>query len=404
MKILQLTNKVPYPPEEGGSIAINIITQGLLNAGHSVKILAMNTSKHPVDMDIIPLEYKNTTTIESVFVDNRVKPFDALFNLLFTNKSYNITRFISKKFEQKIIEILKKNKFDIVILESLFIAPYIDTIRTYSNARIILRAHNVEHYIWERMANSCSIFFKKYYLTVLSKRLKKFELTHINKVDGIAAISPQDVTFFKQLGCTVPLIDIPVAIAHVPDEYETTNAEFPGFFHIGSMNWMPNIEGLRWLLENIWPIVLSKKPDSKLTLAGRNFPSWFAEQHFRGVNIIGEVPDAAAFMNSKQVMLVPLLSGSGMRVKIIEGMSLGKTIISTTIGAEGINYSHQKNIIIADSAETFANAILQCAEDKKLCETIGRNAILLIQNQYNNSIVTTKLINFFNKISGNEKN
>lgn len=403
MKILQLTNKVPYPPLEGGSIAMNMITQGLIRAGCEVKILSMNTSKNYVDLEQLPKHYKESTGIEGVYVDNRVKPFDALVNLLFTKKSYHITRFITEDFKQKLIGVLQARQYDIVFLEMLYLAPYIDIIRKYSTAKIILRAHNIEHFIWERMTAGCKNPVKKFYLSTLTARLKKSELEYINRVDGIAAISMQDAQYLKNLGCRVPLIDIPVAVDSLPELHENENKEFPGFFHIGTMNWMPNIEGVRWLLENVWPLVLSQKPDARLTLAGRNFPEWFYQHDLKGVFIIGEVPDAASFMMSKQVMLVPLLSGSGMRVKIIEGMSLGKTIISTTIGAEGIACEHGRDIIIADSPGAFVNAMITCAENKTYCEKTGMNARSLIKTHYDNSIVTMKLVNFFNETISYDK-
>lgn len=395
MRILQITNKVPFPPLEGGSIAMNMISQGLLNEGHSVKILTMNTSKYFVEIDQLPELYKKAVNIEAVFMDTRVKPFDAFINLLFTKKSYHIERFISPEFELKLIEILKRDKFDIVQLEMLFVTPYIDVIRKYSDARIILRAHNVEHFIWNRMAGNCKNPLKKYYLTVLTRRLKTFELQQISKVDGIAAISSTDVEYFKSFNSNVPIIDIPVAVEDNDKIDPSIKPEFPGLFHLGSMNWLPNAEGIRWLLQHIWPKINNVHPELKLYLAGRNFPSWLIENEYAGVVKIGEVLSSESFMLSKQVMLVPLLTGSGMRVKIIEGMALGKTIISTSIGAEGINCENGRDIIIANTADEFVSAIELCVNNPSLCQEIGDNAKSLIKNYYNNKIVTQKLLNFY---------
>lgn len=404
MKILQITNKVPFPPLEGGSIAMNMITQGLLKDGHSVKILTMNTSKYSVEIDMLPEAYRKATGIEIIFMDTRVKPLDALINLLFTKKSYHIERFISKEFEFKLIEILKNNTFDIIQLEMLFVTPYVDIIKKYSNAKIIFRAHNIEHFIWSRVADSCVNPIKKYYLNVLASRLKNFELLQIEKVDGIAAISATDVDFFKSFGCHVPMIDIPVAV-EIKDiaDYSVT-PEFPGLFHLGSMNWLPNAEGIKWLLQNVWPKVYAAHSDISLSLAGRSFPEWLINRDFPGVEKIGEVANAELFMLSKQIMLVPLLAGSGMRVKIIEGMALGKTIISTTIGAEGIACEHRKNLLIADTPDEFVSAIELCINNKSLCKEIGENARTLIMNQYDNKVVTAKLVSFYNQIIHGHKN
>ncbi|MBE9480552.1 MAG: glycosyl transferase family 1, partial [Bacteroidetes bacterium] len=144
MKILMLCNKSPYPPKEGGPIAMNMIIEGLIDANHQVKVLAINTNKYFTNINEIPEEYRKKTNIEAVYIDLSIKPLDAFLNL-FTNKSYHVQRFISKNFENKLIEILKNESFDIIQLETLFITPYIETIRKYSKAKIVLRAHNIEH-------------------------------------------------------------------------------------------------------------------------------------------------------------------------------------------------------------------------------------------------------------------
>jgi len=124
-------------------------------------------------------------------------------------------------------------------------------------------------------------------------------------------------------------------------------------------------------------------------------PSWIYSFKFPNMHVVGEVEDASEFMQSKTVMFVPLLSGSGVRVKIIEGMALGKTIISTSVGAEGINYSDGKNILIADTPETFAERFRLCIEKPELCAEIGQNARNLIEKEYDISVTTNNLVNLY---------
>ena len=151
MNILLLCNKSPYPPSEGGPMAMNSIVNGLIEAGHKVKILAVNSEKYHIKEKDIPKAYREKTAIELVDVDLRIKPIEALKNL-FSDESYHVQRFISDNFKNKLIEILKKDKYDIVQLEMVYMAPYIETIRENSDAMIVLRAHNVEHLIWDRIA------------------------------------------------------------------------------------------------------------------------------------------------------------------------------------------------------------------------------------------------------------
>ena len=153
MNILQICNKPPFPAVDGGAIAMNNTTQGLLNNGHKVTVLAISTPKHPVNYENLPEEYIKNTNFQTVFIDTSIRLRDAFFNL-FTKKSYNIERFISVGFTQQLQKILTRESFDIVIIESLFVAPYISTIKSISNAKIVLRAHNVEHKIWERISKN----------------------------------------------------------------------------------------------------------------------------------------------------------------------------------------------------------------------------------------------------------
>ena len=398
MKILIICNKSPYPPKEGGPIAMNAIINGLTDAGHNVKVLAVNSPKYNVDINKLPVDYRNKTNIEAVYVDLTVKPLEIFFNL-FSNQSYHVKRFISKDFENKIIEILKNNTFDFIQLETLYMSPYLEIIRKYSDAKVILRAHNIEHLIWQRLARTCKNPLKRFVYKHLSTTLKNYELSVINKYDGIAAITKKDINFFKNNGCNVPIVDIPFGI-DITDNTDKINTdfEFPSLFHIGSMNWIPNVEGIKWFIDEAWPKIHMQYPGLKFYLAGREMPNWLKNLNSPNIVVLGEVDNASEFINSKAIMIVPLLSGSGIRIKIIEGMKLGKTIISTSIGAEGINYLNNKDILIADTADDFFNAVKRCVEDKKFCIEIGSNAKKLISNQYNSKKIIEKLVEFYKNL------
>ncbi len=397
MKILVLCNKSPYPPKEGGPIAMNAIIQGLINANHQIKVLAINTQKYFIDIEKIPTAYKEKTKLETVYIDLSIKPIHAFLNL-FTKKSYHVQRFISKKFENKIIDILKNETFDIIQLETLFISPYIETIRKYSKAKIVLRAHNIEYLIWERLASTSKNPIKHLYLKHLSRTLKNYEISALNKYDGIAAITKNDAEFFKNTGCKTPIIDIPFGIDIKKYNHHKQEYEFPSLFHIGSMNWIPNVEGIKWFLENVWYKIYQKYPELKFYLAGRKMPNWLLKSKYPNVVILGEVEDAADFINSKAIMIVPLLSGSGIRVKIIEGMCAGKTIISTKIGAEGINCKDGTDILIANTPDEFLESVTKCVEDKNYCNNIGKNAKKLIEKNYDNEKIIQRLTEFYKQI------
>ncbi len=377
---------------------MNILTQGLIECGNDVKVLAINTPKHFIEDNSIDAEYRRKTSYRSVFIDTSVKPLAAFLNL-FSKESYNITRFYSKTFENALIEIFSKEHFDIVHLETLWVSPYVDTIRKYSKAKIVLRSQNVEYLIWERLAGNASGFLKKKYFELLAKRLKQYELSVLNTYDGVATITEADSGSYKNSGCKSPIIHIPFGIDSSKYIADLSKVEYSSVFHIGAMDWIPNADGIKWVLENVWEKVVDQNPDAKLYLAGRNMPNWMLQLKVKNVVIEGEVEDSHKFINSKSIMIVPLSSGGGMRVKIIEGMALGKTIISTSIGAEGIEYENNKNIIIANTADEFVAAVSRCFNDKAFAESIGNNAKLLIESKYDNQKICKKLVDFYKTIS-----
>lgn len=394
MKVLQLCNKPPYPSVDGGTMAMDSITSGLLCEGCEVKVLTVETDKHPVRRELIPAEYLKQTGLESVYVDLRVKPLPAIFAML-CGESYHVKRYVSEAFAAKLREILEKESFDIVHVESIFLTPYVPLIRKYSDAKIILRAHNVEHLIWRQVAQSCTNSLKRWYLKHLSLTLRAYELEHLNDYDGVVCITKNDAEVFRQAGCRKPVVSIPFGID--PGEVPSVEVEPDSLFHIGAMDWFPNQESIRWMLEEVWPVVHREVPQAKLYLAGRKMPSQWMNATIEGVSVIGEVPDAMYFIGSKKINVVPLLSGSGIRVKIIEAMSIGKTVITTTVGAQGIDYTDGENILIADTPEQFARQIKRCLDDDAFCSRVGEAAAQLVADQYDRKKLAEELIEFYNK-------
>ena len=377
-------------------MAMNSIVTGLLEAGHQVKILAVNSEKFNVKASDIPEEYRQKTGIELIDVDLSIRPLRAFLNL-FSKKSYHVERFISEDFKARLTEVLKKEQFDVVQLEMLFMAPYVETIRQHSKAMIVLRAHNVEHKIWERMAKETKFFIKRWYINHLAKTLKEYELNALETVDGIAAITRKDAAFFRKY-CSKPIIDIPYGV--YPEEF-TPKYEIEGkpkFYHIGSMNWMPNEEGIRWFIDEVLPKTVEKVPDFVYHLAGRSMPEWLTTLKSLHVNVIGEVPDAKAFVAQHDVAIVPLLSGSGIRIKIIESMAMGKTVITTRVGAEGILYDEDVNIIIAENKAKMVEAIRSLNENPQNAVRIGQAARKLVEDTYDNRKIIARLLMFYEQI------
>ena len=396
MKVLQICHKPPLPSTDGGCIAINNISKGLIRELGSIKVLTINTLKHPFDLKKFDKDYIKNSKIESTFVDTKLNIVDAFSNLV-TYDSYNVSRFFSPDFNALIIKTLKSESFDIVLLESLFTTPYIETVRTYSTSKIILRSHNLEYIIWQRLSRESLNPAKKIYLKLLSSQLKNYELNILKKIDGIATISNQDKKKYLELECPVETVTIPFGLETKNYNNNNINREDGKlkFFHLGAMDWKPNLEAVGWLLDEIWPKIQKKIPHAELHLAGKNMPDWLFKKKYINVFNHKEVQDSSKFISEHDVMLVPLLSAGGIRVKIIEGMAHGKAIISTKIGAEGIDYKNEENILIADSPKDFYNEVLKITTGKTDYKKIGENAREHVIKTYDQSKISKKLVGFF---------
>ncbi len=395
MRILQICNKAPYPPNDGSSIAIYNMGMGFISNSVELHVMTINTKKHFKKDSEVPQEYRTKANYESVYENTDVNAFGAIRNL-FSSQSYFVSRFYFKNFENKLIEKLKSNTFDVIQLEGLFVATYIPIIRKYSKAKIALRAHNIEYLIWERHLKNETSFLKRLYLNLQTKRLKKFELRTINELDTIVTITDFDKNFFEKLGCKKPIYTCITGVNVEAYRKKTDTITKPKtIFHFASMDWMPNVEAVDWFLNNCWKNILKQAPDAKFILAGRYMPQRFMKLKGPNINVVESVKDSKMFYNENQIMIVPLLSGSGLRIKIIEGFAYGKAIVSTSVGAEGINCTHGKNICIADSAADFTKAVVEILKDETKRQTLEQGALNFAESELDNKKVVTGLVNFY---------
>lgn len=395
MRILQICNKAPYPANDGSSIAIYNMSKGFIENNIELHLLTINTKKHfKADINI-PEDFKTKSNYTSVYRNTNVNFFGAFLNL-FSGQSYFVSRFFFKKFQRILIEKLKQYQFDIIQLEGLFMCTFIPAIRANCTVKIVLRAHNIEHYIWNRHIAHDKSFLEKTYLKIQNKRLKEFELKSLGIVDAVIPISKNDElemkkwNISKKIFTSISGVDINFYSKKIPVQIRSKSV-----FYFASMDWIPNQKAVEWFIENCWEDVRKEVPDAKLIIAGRGMPLRFFKINKPNVLIVETVENAKTFYLQHQVMIVPLLSGSGLRIKIIEGMAYGKAIVSTSIGAEGINYTHEKNIFIADEAKDFSNRVITLLKNDELRNSFEINAEILAQKEFDNHKIVSGLIDFY---------
>lgn len=394
LTILQITSRLPWPLNDGGNIATYNVTKQLHDLGHNVILASFNTSKHFVELGNFPA----IATIYTTNINNDIH-WKGLIKSFFTKYNYVIKRYISKEFTHQLIEIIKKHNPDIIHIEGIYMSLYIDIIRKHTNAKIVLRAHNIESEIWKRLSIAENNLLKKKYLALLHKQIEKFELDAFLKFDGIVAITERDagyvLKYFSQQN--INHISVETINAGVDTEmFQKSKNEINNnqICFLGSLEWAPNVQGLSWFLTKVWPQIIEKKPELELHIAGKNPSSNIEGLNQKGIIFHGQVADAVAFLNNYSIMIVPLLSGGGMRLKIIEALSMKMAIISTSIGAEGINYIDGENLIIANSEKEFERSIENLVSEIELITNISENAFKL-SSQYSWQTLIKKLEKFY---------
>lgn len=397
MKILQICNKPPFPPVDGGSIAMGSMLQSMIISGYTVNVFSMVSFKHPANETDFPAGLRKNIRLGFAKVDLRLKPVRAFLNL-FSSRSYHAERFYSHDAAEKLIALLKSEQFDIIHMETVFPMVYHALIRKYSRAKIVIRLHNIEHEVWATTARAEKNFLRKRYLSLLAGRLQSFEQDAFRKADGIITISSADFQKIQLLCGNTPVANIPVGLDLSKYPVATPVNEFPCLFHLGAMDWIPNQQGMSWFLETAWQELKQKYPLLKFFIAGRKMPEKFIRMRDAQLLVEGEIESPPAFVQPKDILIAPLLSGSGIRVKIIEGMAFGKTIVTTSLGAAGIDCADGENILIANSPEVFVEKISGCIENREMISRIGGNARRLVEEKYSLPITATELDNFIKQV------
>lgn len=370
--------------------------EGLEENGCVLRLLCFNTSKHPVHLDDLDPTLVQRLNLEAVNIDSRLRPFEALLNLA-RNKSYHLSRFASEAFVEKLEQILKLDRFDAIILESIFMREAIPVIRKVSKAPVILRAHNVENVIWHGLASSSKNPFKKWYLKRLAVQLEREEKRILSEVDGILAISEEDARTLESLAPQVPLWVSPTGFRL--DNLQWNPEPDPMLVaHIGAMDWQPNVEGVLWFLNEIWPQVSAVIPEARVKLAGKNMPASLLKYNQANVSVRGFVEDAREFLEEAGIVVIPLLNGSGMRIKLLESMSLGKAIVSTSIGCEGIPAENGKVIRIANTSLEFADALIDLLLHHDRQRQLRLKARELVASRFDNRSIGSGTVRFIRSV------
>ena len=315
MKVLLLTSKPFLPVVDGGNEASRALAKELISANFEVKSLTFSSEKHPFYKELFMQKEWNNLKIEHFPVSLKMNPFQAMLKLI-AGKSYNLSRFSSKAWITRIKTLLNENDFDLVLFDGLFSAQDFEIFQSLAtHARFGLRTHNVESKIWKDKAEKEHSFLKKKYLTILANQLEKREKEILSKMDLILPISMEDLQIFSSWGIIKTRL-----LPYFPEVGKIKyNSNSKNLFFIGSMNWQPNVEAHDQLVQHIFPEISKQFPNVVLHFAGGQ-QERLKKSDAQNFQYHGFVDDKVTFLTENGILLAPIQSGSGVRVKIMEAL------------------------------------------------------------------------------------
>lgn len=389
MKILQISPQVPIPYNDGGRLSIHGITNGLFKRGHEVHFLCY---RKQVEKNVAIKEMGKICIPYILDVQTENNRLNAFINL-FSSIPYNITKFVNKKLAIALTNVLNKNKFDLIHIDHLHMGWIIDIVREFTTAPVILREHNLELKIMQRFAEYQSNPFLKMYALLQSKKFLIYEPKLCEKFDKCIMISEKDEQDLLALNSQIKTAVIPAGVESNFISGDSIGARKIKYslFHLGPLNWLPNLDGLNWFVNYVFPSIVDKFPQTKLFVYSKGTEIFKVPAKFSNNIIVkGFVNDLWNELKDKQLGIVPLRIGSGIRLKILELLAKGHNVVSTSIGKEGIDLTDGKEIIIANTQVEFVNKILDFFKDKYIPNVLSENGIAKIREKYTWDIIAEK--------------
>lgn len=376
VNILMLTHVYPYPPDSGGLIVTYNVIKHEYNMGNKVIIVTFH------DRDIhTPLDEIADVRI---VVKNTQNTLPGLIRGLFSFFPYTLSKYRSRKAVRLIDRILREETIDLVDVDHLHMAVYARHIRKIRpEIPLMLREHNVETTIMERFYQQQRNPFIKLYAWLQYLKLRAYESKAVSIFDSCLMLTENDHQRLTAMNPGINAVTISAGVdTHKYAPLQTPELDMSLVF-LGTLSWLPNLDGLKWFIEDIFDRIRQEIPEVKLYIAGKD-PNEQAKAFHNGRNIfvLGYVEDEREYIAQGNVFIVPLRIGGGMRIKILNAMSMGRSIVSTAIGAEGIDLENRRDIIIADKEGEFAKEIVNLLKNKSARDVLGRSARENVLNNY----------------------
>jgi sugar transferase (PEP-CTERM/EpsH1 system associated) len=382
MKILQLTTRLPYPPDDGGKIGIFNLTKYLSVRGHKIVLLSIISGRTKETLKNIE-GLRKWCDVRAVYKNTGTNLWGLFLNL-FSGIPYTISKYHNSKAKEAIKKILSKGRFDLIHIDSLHMAYYGEFIKHEFELPLVLREHNVQTTIMERYYQQQGNPFTRLYAYLQWKKTHRYEAKICEIFDMCLMITREDKNRIERMNSSVKTCIIPAGV-DTSYFYPLKIKEEPcSLVFVGDLSWLPNVDGLLWFYNRVWPRIKKSFLQVKSYVVGRRPPQKIRKLSKREQNIVvtGFVTDVRSYVAKCSVFVVPLRIGGGMRLKILEAMGMERPVVATSVGAEGIMVTDRENIMIADSEVDFAERVIELLKDTNLRRKVAQGGKKLIEQEY----------------------
>ena len=393
-KILFLTQIVPFPPDAGPKVKTYHVIRALAGQGHSVTLVSF---VRPEEVRHIPALQEICEAVYSVPIHrSRIADVGYMIRSYLTGRPFLIERDDLRPMQEAVNRLVQEHDYQFIHADQLTMVQF--AIRGASafpdkKPKVIFDAHNAVWTIVERMKEKAR-FFLKPILAVEAKRVKQYEGGLLRTVDHVLAVTEIDRNLLeeaKQFSQSTgndhvsSMTVIPIAVD--TQKLRTINRKVgsKNIVTLGTLHYPPNADGIRWFLNEVFPLVRKQIPDATLTIIGKNPPQDFieqAEQNPGVIKVTGYVDDLVPYLEESALMVVPVRAGGGMRVRILEAFAYAMPVVTTTVGLEGIHGTPDHDVLVADTPADFANRTIELLQNPSLQEKLSTNGRVLATSKY----------------------
>jgi glycosyltransferase involved in cell wall biosynthesis len=378
LQVLILDEEIPFPLNSGKRIRTWNLLRHLCRK-HAVTFLCYGTTDNP---GLPPLQQLGirVVLVPDLPPSNSLRFYAGAFANIFSLWPYSVSRHHTRKFRRALRRLITTESYDLVHCEW---TPYASYMSDVGRLPMLIMAHNIETTVWRRRAQHASNPLERWFMGLQAWKMARFERNCFARAGQVAVVSEDEGRTARQWGART----VSTVSNGVDTEFLCPTGDAPepdSLLFLGSLDWQPNRDALLYLLREILPRIQAANPRAKLRVVGRQPATKLREQveGMSGVEWVGEVPEIRPYFDRAAVVLVPLRIGGGSRIKILESMSMGKAVVATRVGAEGLDVVPGVHCLIADTPEDFSRSVVQLLEAPERAAELGRNGRELVLQQY----------------------